>query len=163
MWPAHPCYSLTEASPGVWGMWGTDKSLISQCPGRPGLLTRVGGMPRKRYTARPRSGRVKYLRSSCAHLKHHLEHHLKLRHIIRSHLKHRLPLILSRKMLKIALAPPPLQNSLAPVLPQAPSLAAPVLPQALSLAAPVLPQALAPANDRLFPNDRLLAKSDYRP
>ena len=64
-------------------------------------------------------------------------------------------------MLKIALAPPPLQNSPAPVLPQAPSLAAPVLPQALSLAAPVLPQALAPANDRLFPNDRLLAKSDY--
>ena len=53
-------------------------------------------------------------------------------------------------MLKIALAPPPLQNSPAPVLPQAPS-----------LAAPVLPQALAPANDRLFPNDRLLAKSDY--
>ena len=47
------------------------------------------------------------------------------------------------------------------MLPQAPSLAAPVLPQALSLAAPVLPQALAPANDRLFPNDRLLAKSDY--
>ena len=39
-------------------MRGTDKSLISQCPGRPGLLTRVGGMPRKRYTARPRSGRV---------------------------------------------------------------------------------------------------------
>ena len=33
-------------------------SLIPQCPGRPGLLTRVGGMPRKRYTARPRSGRV---------------------------------------------------------------------------------------------------------
>ena len=64
-------------------------------------------------------------------------------------------------MLKIALAPPPLQNSPAPVLPQAPSLAAPVLPQALSLAAPVLPQALAPANDRLFPNDRLFAKSDY--
>ena len=53
-----PRFSLTEASPGVWSMRGTDKSLISQCPGRPGLLTRVGGMPRKRYTARPRSGRV---------------------------------------------------------------------------------------------------------
>ena len=43
-----PCYSTTEASPGVWSMRGTDKSLISKCPGPPGLLNRVGGMPRKR-------------------------------------------------------------------------------------------------------------------
>ena len=47
------------------------------------------------------------------------------------------------------------------MLPQGLPLAAPVLPQGLPLAAPVLPQGLPPANDRLFPNDRLLAKTDY--